>query len=133
MDPSGNRLPLEVSPATDRELLRCLLDNIPDRIYFKDKAGRFIRVSAAEAEFVGAADSDQVIGKSDFDFFEADLAQAAYDDEQQIMTTGQAITGQVEKKRLLDGRTGWALVSKIPLLDASGELIGTCGISKTMT
>ena len=82
---------------------------------------------------MGAADSDQVIGKSDFDFFEEELAQAAFDDEQQIMTTGRAITGKVEKKVLLDGRTGWALVSKIPFLDASGQLIGTCGISKNIT
>ncbi|MEQ1842726.1 MAG: PAS domain-containing protein, partial [Verrucomicrobiales bacterium] len=52
---------------------------------------------------------------------------------QRIMLTGKPIIGQVEKKMLLDGRTGWALVSKIPLKDAAGRVFGTCGISKDIT
>lgn len=115
------------------DFLRGLLDYIPDRIYFKDKAGRFILVSRAQAEYLGAEDAASVIGKTDFDFFDPALAQAAYDDEQMVMCTGKAITGKVEEKILLDGRTGWALVAKIPMRDAQGEVIGTCGISKDVT
>jgi C4-dicarboxylate-specific signal transduction histidine kinase len=49
------------------------------------------------------------------------------------METGLAITGKIEEKLLLDGRTGWALVAKIPLRNAAGEIFGTCGISKDIT
>ncbi len=115
------------------DFLCCLLDYIPDRIYFKDKSGRFVLVSRAEAEYLGAKDPAEVIGKSDFDYFEPALAQTSFDDEQGVMRTGTSITGKVEKKELLDGRTGWALVAKIPLRNSDGGIIGTCGISKDIT
>lgn len=115
------------------DFLHSLLDYMPDRIYFKDRQGRFLLVSKAEASYLGAQDAAEIIGKSDFDFFDKELAQAAYDDEQEVMRTGQAITGKVEEKLLLDGRTGWALVAKIPMRNEAGEIIGTCGISKDIT
>ena len=114
-------------------LLHCLLEYIPDRIFFKDLSGRFICVSRAEAEYLHVSDRAELMGRSDFDFFDQELAQAAFEDEQRIIRTGLPITGQVERKRLLDGRTGWALVAKIPLRDTSEEIIGTCGISKDIT
>lgn len=115
------------------KLLSCLLDYIPDRIYFKDKQGAFVLVSRSEAEYLGAVEPAEVIGKTDFDYFEHSVAQAALEDEQELMRLGKSITGKEEKKRLLDGRTGWALVTKIPLRDADGGIIGTCGISKDIT
>ncbi|HEY2574658.1 MAG TPA: response regulator [Verrucomicrobiaceae bacterium] len=115
------------------QLLCCLLDYIPDRIYFKDRSGAFILVSRSEAEYLGAKDPTEVIGKTDFDFFDRDLAQRSFEDEQEVMQTGASITGKEEKKRLLDGREGWALVAKIPLRDADGRIIGTCGVSKDIT
>lgn len=115
------------------DFLRGLLDYIPDRIYFKDLQGRFILVSKSLADYLGAQNADEVVGKSDFDFFDKELAQAAFDDEHEVMRSGRAITGKVEEKLLLDGRTGWALVAKIPMRDAAGTVIGTCGISKDVT
>jgi PAS domain-containing protein len=82
---------------------------------------------------LGASDPADVIGKSDFDFFAHDLAVASNDDEKRIMLTRQPMEGKVEEKLHLDGRKGWALVSKIPLWDGEGLLIGTCGISKDIT
>ena len=115
------------------KLLNCLLEYIPDRIYFKDRQGAFVLVSRSEAEYLGAVEPAEVIGKTDFDYFEPALAQAALEDEHELMRRGQSISGKEEKKLLLDGRTGWALVTKIPLRDADGSIIGTCGISKDIT
>ena len=115
------------------DFLHSLLEYMPDRIYFKDKQGRFILVNKAQASYLGAHDAAEIIGKSDFDFFDQELAQAALDDERAVMRTGTAITGKVEEKLLLDGRTGWALVAKIPMRNEAGEIIGTCGISKDIT
>lgn len=125
-----------VEPRTEQmrcDFLHSLLDHIPDRIYFKDRQGRFVLVSKSEALYLGASDPAEVLGKTDFSFFDPELAQAAFDDEQEVMRTGTAITGKVEEKLLLDGRTGWALVAKIPMRDEAGEIIGTCGISKDIT
>ena len=108
-----------------KNLLKSLMETAVDRIYFKDKQGAFVLVSRSEAEYLGACDPAEVIGKTDFDYFEPALAQAALEDEQELMRLGKSITGKEEKKRLLDGRTGWALVTKIPLRDADGGIIGT--------
>src|SRR6188768_3013943 len=88
------------------KLLCCLLDYIPDRIFFKDKTGAFILVSRSEAEYLGEKDPSDTIGKTDFDYFDHDLAKRAFDDEQGVMQTGTSVTGKEEKKLLLDGRTG---------------------------
>lgn len=123
------------SQANDREaaLLHFLLENIPDRIYFKDTDSRFIRVSRAKAQRHGISDPAQLIGKTDLDLFTAEHAREAMADEQQILRTGEAIVGKVEKETLPDDTVQWALTTKMPLRDARGEIIGTCGISKDVT
>jgi len=119
--------------AYERDLLRELLDNAPDQIYFKDLQSRFIRHSKAQAKKFGLKDMDSVVGKTDFDFFAEEHARPAFEDEQQIIRTGQALTGQVEKEVWNDGRETWVLTNKMPLRDRSGKIIGTFGISKDIT
>ncbi|MEA3212711.1 MAG: hypothetical protein QOE70_5768 [Chthoniobacter sp.] len=110
-----------------------LLEHIPDRIYFKDKASRFIRVSRAKAERHGISDPSRMIGKIDLDLFTFEYAMQALEDEQDILRTGQPIIGKVEKETLPNGQTRWALTTKMPLRNSCGEIIGTCGISKDVT
>ena len=68
------------------------MDNLPDHIYFKDRESRFIRINKALAEFLGLNDPAQAVGKTDFDFFTGEHAQQAYDDEQNIIRTGQMLS-----------------------------------------
>jgi len=97
----------EEALAYERDLLNGLMDNIPDHIYFKDRESRFIRISRAQAKHFGVNDPSEAVGNTDFDFFTAEHAQPAFDDEQKIIRTGQPIVDKEEKKRTpTDGRLG---------------------------
>jgi signal transduction histidine kinase len=76
---------------------------------------------------------EELIGKRDHDFFAGEHAQQALADEQEIIRTGKAIIGRVEKEAHPDGHVTWALSSKMPLRNSRGEIIGTFGISKNIT
>ena len=84
--------------AYERQQFRAFLENIPDSVYFKDRQSRFVRVSRALAERFHLTESDLAKGKTDFDFFSEEHARPAFDDEQQILRTGQALIGKLEKE-----------------------------------
>ena len=120
------------APIQERQLLRALLDNVPDHIYFKDAESRFIAVSAAQAEWFGLSDPDQAVGKTDFDFFTQDHAQPAFEDEREVRESGRALIKE-EKETWPDGRETWVATAKMPLRDEAGRIVGTFGVSRDIT
>jgi chemotaxis family two-component system sensor kinase Cph1 len=114
----------------ERNLLRALMDNTPDHIYFKDSDSRFIRINKAQADVFGISDPTQAIGKTDFDFFTEQHARPAYENEQEIMKTGRPLVNVEEKETWPDGRVTWVSTTKVPLRDLNGQIIGTFGISR---
>lgn len=116
----------------EQDLLRSLMGNIPDAIYFKDHQSRFTKVNKAMAQSYGR-NSDNIIGKSDFDLFTREHALPAYEDEQRIIETGKPIIGKIEKETFTDGSTKWANTTKVPFRDQRGRIIGTMGISRDIS
>jgi len=124
----------ETELAYERDLLRTLLENSTDHIYFKDIQSRFITSSDAQARQFGVASADDLVGKSDFDFFTEEHARPAFEDEQNIIRTGQPMIGKIERESWKDGRgESWVLTTKMPFRDKTGTIIGTFGISKDIT
>jgi sigma-B regulation protein RsbU (phosphoserine phosphatase) len=117
---------------TQSNLLDMLMKSLPDDIYFKDRDSRFIAVSESKAAR-HRQDAKDMIGKTDFDFFSEEHARAAFEDEQRIMATGEAIVGVEEKETWPDGGVTWVSTSKLPLRDRAGEIIGTFGLSRDIT
>ncbi len=117
----------------ERDLQRALMENLPDSIYFKDANSRFLHISKSKALKSGLTDAAEAVGKTDFDFFAPEDAQAGFDDEQGIIRTGQALVGKEEKHIWPDGRETWVVTSKLPLRDKQGNIIGTFGISHDIT
>ena len=119
--------------ALERSLLRALLENIPDSIYFKDADSCFIRTSRAHARMFGLSDATEAIGKTDMDFFSGEHARKAYEDEQRIIRTGEPLVNVEEKETWPNRPATWALTTKMPLRDHEGNIIGTFGISRDIT
>src|SRR5262245_35296912 len=122
-----------VAAVQDQDLLRALMDTLPDLIYFKDLQSRFTRVNKAMTRFFGVADASDVLGKTDFDFYAGPQAQVAFDREQEIIRTGQPCLEYEERMVGRDGREVWFSVSKLPLRDADGKIVGVYGLSRDIT
>jgi len=116
----------------DLYLLNSLMDNLPEHIYFKDTHSRFIRISKSLAGAFDLEDPVQAIGKTDFDYFSAEHARTAFDNEKEIMRTGRTLSIE-EKETWPDRPDTWVLTTKMPLYGQDGQVIGTFGISRDIT
>ncbi len=92
----------------DHHLLMALMNTTPDRIYFKDRDGRFLLINRALREFHGVKDDSEILGKTDFDLFLPKHAMEAFADEQGVLSTGKSIVANLEREDLPDGRVTWA-------------------------
>lgn len=131
-DTSGKNIQFE-SLLNEQLLFRVIMNNVPDKIYFKNQRSEFVRINKNLADFFGLKDSDEAIGKTDFDFFSNEHARVAFEDEKRIIDTGEPLVGVEEKETWPDGRITWASTTKMPLKNEMGEIIGTFGISRDIT
>ena len=119
---------------SDSFFLERIMDNLTESIFFKDRDGKFIRINQACADKFGLEKPEDAVGKTDFDIFEEAHARPAYEDEQHILITEQAIFNKVEREIFNStGEVKWASTSKLPLYDRNGFLIGTFGITRDVT
>ncbi|MDV7399284.1 PAS domain-containing protein, partial [Arthrospira platensis SPKY1] len=93
----------------------------------------FIRVNMGMAVAFGYKDPEELRGKSDFDIHPQERAQDAFNDEQKILQTGEALVGKDETERHADGTIHWVNTLKMPLKNPRGQIIGTMGISRDIT
>jgi diguanylate cyclase (GGDEF)-like protein/PAS domain S-box-containing protein len=118
----------------DRICFRNLIDGAPETAYFKDLGSRFVRVSQGHVELFRASCAADVIGTTDFDHFDASHAQPAFEAEQEIIRTGKPIIELEEEETYADGRPStWVVTTKQPLRDGNGRIIGTFGLSRSIT
>ncbi|MHC5056418.1 MAG: sensor domain-containing diguanylate cyclase [Planctomycetota bacterium] len=119
--------------AAERAVLRTLIDNLPDRIYVKDTESRFITANKACARLMGVESHLELVGKTDLEFHPEELAKKYRADEEEVIRTGRAMIGEEEEVRGPGGETRWLSTTKVPLRDASGEVIGLVGMGRDIT
>jgi diguanylate cyclase (GGDEF)-like protein len=118
----------------ERICMRNLLASSEERVYFKDRQSRFLFVSAGWlAAYQPGQPLNNVVGKTDFDIFSAAHATEAFEDEQRIISTGRPVVAKVERETFHDRPDAWTSTTKQALLDESGKIIGTFGLSRDIT
>lgn len=125
---------MEQALVEERALLRTLIDHLPDAIYIKDTEGRFIVVNPATAQQLGASSVDEAVGKTDFDFFPLEAATEYDTEEKLLLQAGQPLLNHEESA--IDQTTGNSqvlLVTKVPLRDSHGKIVGLVGVNRDIS
>jgi PAS domain S-box-containing protein len=117
----------------ESDLLRALLEAVPDAIYFKDRHSRILRASASVTNWLRVPSPAEAIGKTDFHFLPPEYAEATFAEEQRVIESGQPIVNKLERQERPDGSVRWSSTTKLPLRDRFQRIIGTCGITRDVT
>ncbi|HEY65984.1 MAG TPA: GAF domain-containing protein [Caldilineae bacterium] len=118
---------------TERDLLRTLIDNMPDLIYVKDRESRYLLANVALARWFGVDHPRKLLGKTDFDFYPQELAKRYFNDEQEIIRTGHPLINWEEPSVDAAGNERYLSSTRVPLRDAAGKIIGIVGICRDIT
>jgi len=115
----------------DKALLRCLIDSVGDLIFIKDVNGVYQACNKAAEEFIGLPESEQ-IGKTDFDFFDRDVAEHIRENDLQILDSGKEGRSE-EWVTYRDGSSGLLDTVKAPFYGPDGKQLGLVGIARDIT
>lgn len=129
----GGDIPAEQALVNERNLLRTLIDALPVYLFVKDIHSRFVINNLAHLRVLGAAGREEVLGKTDQDFFPAKLAQQYRADEAAVLRSGEPLLEREEPVLDAQGRCLWVLTTKVPLKDSRGQVIGLVGVSQDIT
>lgn len=124
----------EAALAIERNLLRMVIDHLPDYIYLKDCDHRIVLSNRANAAALGKADPAEVLGKTLFDFYSPEAAEPYHLLDRTVLTTEQPIVNRENGfVNLLNGEQKWSLMTRLPFRDVQGALVGVLGISRDIT
>jgi PAS domain S-box-containing protein len=127
------RAQVEEALSVERERLRALIDNVPDHMYVKDMECRFLVANRSVARQMGAKSPEELLGKSDFDFYPRELAETFFKDEQRIILSGQAEVNREEPGLDPKGNVTQVLTTQVPVRDKHGRVIGLAGVGRDIT
>jgi PAS domain S-box-containing protein len=118
----------------ERRLLRTFIDNVPDGMFVKDLEGKFIVVNSALAYWSGVKTPEEMVGKTDFDFYPEELARAFQADDKKVVDSGRPVFDREETVwSFVTREVRHALTTKVPLFDRDGRVIGVAGIGRNIT
>ncbi len=126
--------PAKAVPAAEAgKVLQTVIDTVPLRVFWKDKALRYLGCNPAFARDAGKSSPDELIGRNDFELTWAEQAAAYRADDQAVIDSGVGKVAFEEPQTTPDGRSIWLKTSKVPLRDANNAIIGVLGIYEDVT
>ncbi len=124
---------VEKKLAFERNLLRTVVDNLPDSIFAKDPEGRYLMGNKAFAKVNGFESPEQLLGKTGFDLFPKERAAALRATDLEVMRTTKSLMRGERSVADAEGNVGWILMTKVPLTNQQDEIVGVVGINRDIT
>ena len=117
---------------SERTYLRTLISTIPDLIWLKNSEGVYLACNPAFERFFGARETD-IVGKTDYDFIDADLADSFRQNDQEAMVAGKPHVNEEWITFADDGHRALLETTKTPMYASDGTLVGVLGIGHDIT
>lgn len=118
----------------ERNLLRTVIDNIPDGIYIKDLNCRKTLANHADIyNNMGRTSEAEILGKDDYELFPKEIAEGFIADDRSVIKTGKPVINREEYLIDVEGKKHFLLTTKLPLRDEHNQIVGLIGIGRDIT
>ncbi|MDI9876558.1 PAS domain S-box protein [Flectobacillus rivi] len=117
----------------ERNLLRTLIDNLPETVYFKDTKARKVISNRVDYLFLGAENEQEVLGKTDLELFGNELGKIGYDHDLHILQTGESLFNYGQLHQTPEKPDLWLESTKVPVKNEKGDIMGVLGIGRDIT
>ena len=117
----------------ERNLLRTLIDNIPDSIYVKDQEGRKLITNQIDLNYMQRDSAESVLGKTDLEIFGEAQGRKPFEDDMAIIHSGEALINKEESFTDRNGQSVCLLTSKVPIFNDQHEVVGLMGIGRDIS
>ena len=124
----------EEAISKSREMLRLVIDNIPQAVFWKDVNSAYLGCNAVFARFAGIGTSENIVGMSDYDLaWTQEEADSFRRDDRRVMDADTPIYHIIEPQLQADGKHAWLDTNKIPIHDTKGNVVGILGTYEDIT
>ncbi|MFA6249904.1 MAG: PAS domain-containing protein [Candidatus Shapirobacteria bacterium] len=115
------------------DLIQRIVDLLPVGVFWKDHNFKYLGCNQVFAQDANQSSASAVIGKTDFEIYSEDRAKKYREDDQNVFVQGKSKINQEEKRTLPSKKDHWIRLSKIPLTDPAGQIIGVVGVYDDIT
>ena len=123
----------EEALAEEHNLLRGVMDAMPEQVFVTDRNGCFIIDNVSHRNFIGVKMAREIEGRTAADFFPHSIADEMVKDNRVVMETGLPVLNQEDLVVRSDGSVVWIATTKVPLNDVEGRCIGLVGVSSDIS
>ena len=123
----------ELELFNSQQMLRTVLDTIPQRVFWKDRHSVFLGCNQPFAKDCGYSHPGEITGKTNYETIAAPQAERFRADDREVMETNRPKLNYEEPQNKLDGSIGWLRTNKVPLHDKDGHVIGVLGTYEDVT
>ena len=116
-----------------RQMLQSILDNIPQRVFWKDRNSLYLGCNRAFASDAGLKSRAEILAKTDLDLGWNGTAEQYRIDDRLVMDQGAAKLNGEGSRSKPDGSIAWLLTNRLPLRDAEGNVTGVLGTYEDIT